>query len=165
MFRASVFLQIDALFFNMDKKNIIDASYSILNLKIDQIKQAIEDSNSSLREDTKSSAGDKYETSREMIQQDLNRYENQLQILKVDLELLDRIAIQKEKFQVAAVGSIIKTDKAVYFIATSIGQIQVDNQLIFSISSASPIGKLLIGKKAGDILEFNGNKQIIHSVD
>ena len=145
------------LFYKMNKSEILTACLNILNQKIEQVKVAIEDSNLSLKEDTKSSAGDKYETSREMIQQDLNRYEQQLRVLNIDMETLNRIQSQQAiPSTVAALGSIIQTNQATYFLAISIGLITVDNLKIFSISTASPIGKILVGKSVGQRFEFNG---------
>lgn len=148
----------------MDKNKIIEACFDILDQKISQVKQAIHDSNTSLKEDTKSSAGDKYETSREMIQQDLNRYESQLHILNMDVELLKRISTLKEKMDTVVLGSLVFTDKTIYFLATSIGQVKIDDKIVFSISSISPIGKLLLGKTIGETFEFNGVKQIVESI-
>lgn len=145
----------------MNKNQILDTCFSILDQKMQDVKVAIHDSNSSLQEDTKSSAGDKYETSREMIQQDLNRYEQQLHVLKQDIELLERIRIQKTENVKVGLGSLVKTDKAVYFLATSVGLITIDNQKIFCVSLASPIGKVLLGLAIGDTFEFNGAKQEI----
>ena len=148
----------------MDKDQIIAACNTILNQKLEQVNLAIQDANSSLQDDTKSSAGDKYETSREMIQQDLNRYEQQLKVLNQDLELLNRIQLQKNDNLKAGLGSLIVTDKGVYFLAVSIGQVKVDGKIIFSISTVSPIGKVLLGKAVGDYYEFNGIKQKVISL-
>lgn len=157
--------QIGALLFcTMTKDQIIDVCYTILNQKIEQVHLAIKDANQSLQDDTKSSAGDKYETSREMIQQDLNRYEQQLKVLNLDLDTLVRIKNQKLDVKKVGLGSLVQTDKALYFLAISIGQVCVDAQKIYSISTASPIGKILIGKAVGESFEFNGTTQKILSI-
>lgn len=148
----------------MNKDEIIEACYTILNQKQEQVNLAVQDANASLQDDTKSSAGDKYETSREMIQQDLNRYEQQLKVIHQDIELLDRIQLQKNETKIAGLGSLITTDKGVYFLAVSIGQVKVKDKIIFSVSTASPIGKVLLGKAVGDNFEFNDMKQQIKSL-
>ena len=145
----------------MNKEKIVDACFAILNQKIEQVNLGIQDANQSLQDDTKSSAGDKYETSREMIQQDLNRYVQQLKVLNQDVEILNRIKTQKLDADKAGLGSLIQTDKAIYFLAISIGLVNVGDQKIFSISTASPIAKVLVGKAVGDSFEFNRAKQVI----
>lgn len=148
----------------MNKEQIVDACFVVVNQKIEQVNLAIQDANQSLQDDTKSSAGDKYETSREMIQQDLNRYEQQLKVLNQDIEVLTRIQNQKLESAKSTLGSLVQTDRGFYFLATGIGLIQVNDQKIFSISTVSPIGKMLIGKSVGDFFEFNGVKQSIKAL-
>jgi transcription elongation GreA/GreB family factor len=148
----------------MDKDRILDECFAIVNQKIAQVDLGIQDANQSLQDDTKSSAGDKYETSREMIQQDLNRYEQQLKVLNQDLDILTRIKNQKLDVKKAAVGSLVHTDKGLYFLAISIGRITIDDQKLFSVSTASPIGKVFVGKSVGDSFEFNGARQVIKAL-
>ncbi|WP_039052965.1 hypothetical protein [Sphingobacterium sp. T2] len=75
----------------MNKDEILKACFDLVHKKIEEVNMAIQTANHSLVEEDKSSAGDKYETGREMIQQDLNRYEQQLKVLTQDLDLLQRI--------------------------------------------------------------------------
>src|SRR5690606_8128500 len=145
----------------MNKDQVIDACYTIINQKIEQVNLAIADANQSLHDDTKSSAGDKYETSREMSQQDLTRYEQQLKVLHADMELRRRIQTQKTESSRAGLGSLIQTNNALYFLATSSGLVSLGDKKVFSISTASPIGKLLLGLSVGDTFTFNGASQTI----
>ncbi|MBU3822240.1 GreA/GreB family elongation factor [Flavobacteriaceae bacterium XHP0103] len=58
----------------------------------------------------------------------------------------------------AVLGSIVKTDVMNFYIATSIGKIEVDGDTYYAISFHSPIGQLLKHKSAGDTFEFNQKK-------
>jgi transcription elongation GreA/GreB family factor len=40
----------------------------------------------------------------------------------------------------------------------------VENEIFYAVSSKSPIGQLLIGKKKNDTLQFNGNQYNIDIV-
>ena len=60
------------------KKNFVVYISNLIQNRITEIKSEIEDANDSKKNESKSSAGDKYETSREMIQQTLNNLEGQL---------------------------------------------------------------------------------------
>lgn len=151
-------------YFGMNKDRILEECFVILSQKMEQVDLAIKDANLSLQDDTKSSAGDKYETSREMIQQDLNRYEQQLKVLNENKELLKRIQLQKNDGKKAGLGSMVETDKGIYFLAVSIGQVKIDDKTLFSISTVSPIGKVLVGKAVGESFEFNGTKQTIKAL-
>jgi hypothetical protein len=123
------------------------------------LQQAQEASN----DDTKSSAGDKFETTREMMQQDIARNKNLLfdgqhnQQLLISLENAPHSDIVRN-------GSLVHTSNGLFYITISAGQIKIDDQLIFAISAVSPIGQLLIGKKAGDSFSFNKNEYTIREV-
>ena len=49
----------------------------------------------------------------------------------------------------------IKTTKGTYFLAVSVGKITVEGEDYFVVSTKSPIGKQLLGKKIGEVIPFN----------
>ncbi|WP_437918202.1 hypothetical protein [Sphingobacterium sp. LRF_L2] len=144
---------------NTIKKQLLDFCRTKNEMRIQDIVYAIQQAQDAIESDTKSSAGDKYETSREMIQQDLNRYQEQLTQAKKDTVVLQQIELESR--DIAGLGSLVVTDKAYYFIAISLGKQIVENQEFMIISSSSPIGKLLVGMSVGESISFNGNTQRI----
>lgn len=128
--------------------------------RIAEIVYAKAQSQESLESDTKSSAGDKYETSREMIQQDLTRYQGQLLQAQRDLALLQQLHLKKEQ-PIVTLGSLVKTEKATYFIAISLGNIVMEDTAYVVISASSPIGQLFLEKSVNDTIDFNGTQQHI----
>lgn len=139
------------------KKVSLDIALQRTKERITMIESALETARDSSNDDTKSSAGDKYETSREMIQQDINRYQKQLVEAKKDLQQLISIesTIGDDTPDFIKLGSLIQTSTGLYLIAISIGALKVRDTNVFVISPASPIGQLLIGKKIGDSFIFN----------
>lgn len=139
------------------KKVSLDIALQRTKERITMIESALETARDSSNDDTKSSAGDKYETSREMIQQDINRYQKQLVEAKKDLQQLISIEskIGDDTPNFIRLGSLIQTSTGLYLLAISIGALKVRDTNIFVISPASPIGQLLIGKKIGDSFIFN----------
>lgn len=149
----------------MDKTILLERCYIALEDRLKQIETAIQAAETSLKEETKSSAGDKYETSREMIQQDLDRLEGQRRLLLQEQALLDRIAAQKHASKQIGLGSVVHSeDGMVYFIAIGLGKLQLDNELAYAVSLTSPIGKQLQEKKKDDFFEINGVKKKIINV-
>lgn len=147
----------------MNREAILEACFAYVHNKIAEVTLAMESAGTSLQEDTKSSAGDKYETGREMIQQDLNRFQQQISLAQEDLHTLQRIK-QTEPSATVSLGTVLKTDKHNwYFIAISIGRLQAYPDL-FVISPVSPIGKLLLGKRKGDKINFNNESFMIDCV-
>ncbi|ERJ57596.1 GreA/GreB family elongation factor [Sphingobacterium paucimobilis] len=147
----------------MNKENILDACFEFVNNRIKEITLAIESADNSLKEDTKSSAGDKYETGREMIQQDLNRFQQQLALAEEDLKTLEWIR-QAKPTTTVSLGSLIETNKDnVYFVAVSIGKLSAYPN-VYVISPRSPIGQLLLGKQLGENVEFNKQSFILEKI-
>ena len=64
----------------------------------------------------------------------------------------------------AVLGSLIKTDSITFFIALSIGKVELDNSEYYIISLASPIGQLLKLRKKGDRFVFNDKSYTIQEV-
>ena len=131
--------------------------------KIQTAKEEIESARISIVEDTKSSAGDKYETNREMMQAEMSRNEMNLAKALTLKDELNRINLEAEHKQVA-IGSMVVTQNGTYFLSIGIGVVQLENEKIFCISEASPIGALLIGKKVGDSIDFRGQKISIKQI-
>ncbi|WP_164108267.1 MULTISPECIES: 3-oxoacyl-ACP synthase [Sphingobacterium] len=148
----------------MNREDILEACFEYVQNRIKEITLAIDSANNSLLEDTKSSAGDKYETSREMIQQDLSRFQQQLSLANEDLQSLERIKHTYQASSVLSIGSLVEVNKSTwYFIAVSIGRLPMYPDL-YVVSPKSPIGKLFLGKALGDNIMFNNQSFIINQV-
>ncbi|MNE47959.1 hypothetical protein D3C87_789470 [compost metagenome] len=147
------------------KKSVLEVALQRTNERIAMIESALETARDSSNDDTKSSAGDKYETSREMIQQDINRYQGQLLEANKDLLQLTNIATAiADATDFVKLGSLVKTNVGLYFIATSIGALKIGDMNVFAISPVSPIGQLLMSKKTGESFLFNKLNQTITGV-
>lgn len=118
----------------------------------------------SILEEEKNSAGDKYETSREMISQDLNSLEKQIQQNKNDLDELYRLFSIKEIPLTVQEGALIKLGSDWFMLAVSIGKINTEEVSVFLMSKNSPLGSLLIGKKKFDPVDFRGKTQRIEEL-
>lgn len=125
--------------------------------------QAIDTARESAGDDTKSSAGDKYETGREMMQQEISRNQTQIEESKRLKQVLDQIHPGRKTEQVSN-GSLVLTNRGNFYIAISAGQLLINGNNYYAVSSASPVGSLLKGRKAGDEFNFNGKQYIIQQV-
>ena len=127
--------------------DFIETRFILLQNTIKQIQE-------SLLSETKSSAGDKHETGRAMIQLEMEKAGQQLTIINQMKEVLVKISIENTS-KVICLGSLIKTNKATYYLAISAGKISVKGKDYYVVSTNSPIGKQLLGKKVGDTILFN----------
>ena len=143
-------------------KELYGAIDIIFAEKIDYFQQLIDDLRSQNNE-TKSSMGDKYETSREMMQQEITRIQNQLNEFLVQHEQFQKIGSKPSETIIN--GSYVSTSIGNFVIACSLGEITFENQKIFVLSKQTPLGQLLLGKKIGDVIEMNGKSIKINGVN
>ncbi len=128
-----------------------------------EMKKAIAEAQEAANEETKSSAGDKFETGREVMQQEIDLNLIRLNELDKMRQTLEKI-LPSQKSSSVAPGSVVRTNNGNYYISISAGQLKVDGLTYYAISAASPIGSKLAGCKAGDQFEMNGKKFIIEGV-
>lgn len=138
---------------------IIESLKAILGKHLVELKQEQSRIQDSANNETKSSMGDKYETGRAMAQNEIEKLSLNIADLQSKLSVLEKI--QSVDSDVAKIGSLIVTDKDILFIAIAYGQINVNTKNVSVISPISPLGKLFIGKKVNETLEFNGLKRTI----
>jgi transcription elongation GreA/GreB family factor len=134
----------------------VENRFSIIQKTINEIQE-------SLTSETKSSAGDKHETGRAMLQLEREKAGNQLSEIQKIKEQLSKINILNTSKYIG-LGSIVYTNQSNYFIAVSAGELKVENQLFYAISPNTPIGKLLMGKTVGDVVIFREQKFSITNV-
>ena len=109
---------------------------------------------------TKSSAGDKFETSRSTMQIEYDKLNNQLIQKNNQLKKIELLDIKK-KYKSVNYGSLVITNTNNYLISIGLGQYIIDDHSVFAISLSSPIGRILLDKKKGDSFIFNNNKEKI----
>jgi transcription elongation GreA/GreB family factor len=121
--------------------------------RLQTIQNTIQEIQEALTYETKSSAGDKHETGRAMLQLEREKAGNQLAEIQKLQETLSKINITKANEKIG-LGSVVFTSNSNYFLAISVGELTFENQKFYAISQNTPIGQLLISKKAGDTVSF-----------
>jgi uncharacterized protein (UPF0128 family) len=145
------------------KSDLYQLCVNFIETRIQTAEFALKQAREASNDDTKSSAGDKFETSREMMQQDIDRNKR----LLIDAEENQRVlnSLKDAPFSESARnGSLVYTNNGNFYLSISAGQLHLGKELFFAISAVSPIGKLLLGKKKGQQFDFNGKKYQINEV-
>lgn len=117
-----------------------------------------------VKNDSKSSAGDKHETSISMMQLEQEKIRKQLKEAleqKVELEKINPALISHQ----IGKGSLIKANNLFIYISSALGKITVDNKIIIVLSPQSPLGIQLIGKKKLETADVNGIKYTIETIE
>ena len=134
------------------KQKVIDACFIVLEEKINSLKNILLELEEASQSDSKSSAGDKHETARAMMQIEQEKISRQLG------ELLE------QKTQLEKGGVLIKTNKGFLFLSIALGKVLVDESTVMAISPQSPLGIKLNGLRTGDKTSINGADYLIESV-
>lgn len=110
--------------------------------------------------ETKSSAGDKYETAREMMAQARNLLSKNLAETETGLETLARMAIAPLRSAIGF-GSLVETDQGWRLLGVSLGEMEIAGIPVLMISLAGPLGAALKGKSAGDRFPWRGSEAAV----
>ena len=133
------------------------------NKRLQTVEAVISSNQLALQSETKSSAGDKHETGRAMLQLEMEKAGQQLAGIMQMKEILAKVDILKTSKNVC-LGSVIFTEKVNYFLSISAGQLEVANKMYFAVSVSSPIGKLLLGKQENDVISFNEKRYKVQKI-
>lgn len=145
------------------KQSVIEVSRGKLNDACLQTRTQMESLRDSLGSEVKSSAGDKHETGRAMVQLEIERAASRLKNQENELTIFERLVFNYAATpSVVTPGCLVATSEGYFYLAVSLGAVLVEDQPVMVISPLSPVGNLLKGKRAGDAFEFNGlSREII----
>lgn len=144
----------------MTKKELYEACQNLLNGKIDIAQKNIDEAQASANNETKSSAGDKYETGRAMSQRERDLHARQLaELLTIQKSLL---AIDADKTcEKVELGAIVETAMSTFFIAGSLGKISVAGKEVMVISAISPIAQAMLDGRKDEEFDWMNKKMKI----
>lgn len=145
----------------MDKSKLLNIVRNKLLEKIQKFEKLIEETRAS-NSDTKSSMGDKYETGREMLQQEINNLQRQLN------EALNQQAfLQKVNTESSAKvqnGALVETEKGLFYIAASVGEVICDNRKVMTVSAETPLAKAMAGLTTGQSFSLNNTSHTVKQI-
>lgn len=151
--------------------------YSSISLKMtfieelkDQLKKSILESNEHLKNlvdsrnsESKSSAGDKHETSRAMVQQEIDMLALQQSKLIQQEKELNQIDFEVDLKKVK-LGNMVLTDRGLFLISIGYGKIELADEICFAISPVSPMAQALLNKSKGENVQLNGRNILIEKI-
>jgi len=142
----------------------LNALYSLVDEKVNSATSAIEATTESKNTATKSTAGDKHETGRAMMERELALSNAQLHKAQFLKNELSKISLEVDVTSVQ-LGALVVTSQGNYFISIGLGKINVLGDDCYAISGGSPLGIAMMGKQKGQMINFQGrNIEIIDVV-
>lgn len=144
-----------------EKELLLQACYGYVSKRIDSYKNEIEtikdaiENNKSFDEEDDSGAG--------KLMSDLEKNIQYLNDAAKMKDVLNKIN-PKIRSGTIGLGSSVETSLRDFYVSISAGEFYIEGKSIYAISLESPIGIALIGKKAGEQIQLNGNTIDIKSV-
>jgi hypothetical protein len=145
------------------KERIYESYLQMIESKIRLFQNNLDELKESSTNETKSSAGDKYETALAMIhieQENTNQQLKEALKQKILFSKIDPAVITEKIIN----GSLIKTNKGYFFLSLALGKTIVDGISVIALSPYSPLGQKLVGLRENDSVQMNGIHYIIENV-
>jgi transcription elongation GreA/GreB family factor len=114
--------------------------------------------------ETKSTAGDKHDTSKSMMQLEQEKLGHQLEILQKQKKILGNIDVNRVSRQVEF-GSVVETNLGNFFISISAKEFKVEDKLFIPVSVQSPLAISMLNKAEGEQVNFNNKIYKITSIN
>jgi len=130
------------------KQALLNELDTKVHLRITIAQKAIDEAKESKEQETKSTAGDKHEVGRAMMQLEQEKNEMQLAKAKILESILFQINASTKNSKVCF-GSLIVTNVGNYFLSIGLGKIEFGNKTYYTISPESPIAKLMYNQRIG----------------
>jgi len=147
----------------LSKIEIVEFANLILLEKISALEVALQEISNALFNESKSSAGDKHETSRAMLHLEEEKNRQMLSVLLKERSTLQTINAN-QVHNTITIGSLLSASDKYIFIGIGLGVREINGAQVILISSHSPIAKQLIGKKIGEVFTLANETLIIDNV-
>jgi hypothetical protein len=148
---------------NKIKQSLYNYCQQWVENKIALAQNEINSAQASANEETKSSAGDKYETGRAMAQLEIEKNTSQLAEAGKLKRLLGEFSGETETAK-AQLGSLVQTDNGWFYISLSAGKVILDDVAYICLSPVSPLGAKMINLEPGNKFNFNQLDYLILAV-
>lgn len=145
------------------KSEILKYLITLQTERIAELNQYQKDLSDSLQSESKSTAGDKHDTSRAMIHLEQEKLQHQSHELNHQYQRLKEIAGLKE-LDIVTFGALVETETDVFLLGASLGKQIIDGRIVYCIGMEAPISQSILNKRVGENLFFNGQVGEIKSI-
>jgi len=145
------------------KEKVYESYREIIETKIQLFQKTLKELREIGSNETKSTAGDKYETALAMLHIEQENVSRQLNEVLKQKALFSQVNPNVSALKIIN-GSLIKTNKGYFFMGVALGKTTVDGITVMALSPLSPLGQKLIELKENDFAEVNGTRFIIENI-
>ncbi len=149
----------------MSKQTLHQYCLHLAQEQVDNLNAIQAELKDALGSESKSTAGDKHETGRAMIQLEQERAGHQLRQAEELLLALQSINVLLPPADSVQLGSLAITSKGQFYISVGLGKVVLEGVQYFVVSPTAPVAAALIGKRLGDEAQFNGQALTVTSIE
>jgi len=138
------------------------ACLSELERRIKLYTEKLKDVDEATFSESKSSAGDKFETGRAMMQRERENTKVQLIKLKGQLHELKSISVNDDGK--VGLGKLVITSLGDFFVGVALGKLKSEELEFMAVSAEAPLIRNMMGLGKGEVFEFNGRKGTVIAI-
>ena len=142
------------------KEEVIRFSLSLLQERADALKTALSELREGMAGEGKSTAGDKHDTAIAMVQIECERIERQLADILDQTSKVERLQRNKTSLQIQE-GTLFFTNRGTFFMSVPLGKHIIQDKEVIYLSVQSPLGKVFVAARQGDVITFNKLEYLI----
>lgn len=145
------------------KQQIVEFSRQQMDKRITEFEAQGKVLQEGVANESKSSAGDKHETARAMMNLEQEKLGRQYQELLNMKERFEKIDFHSHSSTVK-LGSLVTTNKGNFLLSVGLGKVIFQKEEVLLLSLQAPLGEALLGKKVGDKIQLNTSQFIIEKI-
>ncbi len=145
----------------MDKTELVKAVKDRLAAKAATLNELIRQTREANSE-TKSSMGDKYETSREMVAQEIRNLQRQLSEVQNQMDALARLSSAPSKLP--ELGALVETGTGLFYVSAPVGHLELNGKKIMTVSPEAPLIKAMQACRPGGTFSINNRLQTLVAI-
>jgi len=145
----------------IEKSKFLSFLNDKIECKIRKANEYLESIQESIRSETKSTAGDKHDTTRELMQQERNKVAQNMSHQLLAQKIIIELRKSKSSKQIGF-GSLIQTNSSWIYIGISIGKVIYRDQDVLCVSPVSPLARAFESKTENQEVDCNG---VVYSIE
>jgi transcription elongation GreA/GreB family factor len=140
----------------MNKTKCVQELIKLMTLTLQELEQHQADLQSALYAESRSTAGDKHDTSRAMIHLEQEKIQFQIGNIQKQISVLQQFEKQPASESTQSGSMLILDSGQVFLIGIGLGRKKIKYGEIFCVSLDTPVGQQFLGKRLGDEVVFAG---------
>jgi hypothetical protein len=145
------------------KKQLLSHCIDFIDVKYKTLQSEYRLYQESAANETKSTAGDKHDTSKSMMQLEQEKLGHQMDMLLKQKKILGNIDVNRISEKVEF-GSVVETDQGNFFISISAKEFRFDDKSFIPVSIQSPLAMAMLNCVKGKQVKFNNKAYKIESI-